>query len=110
MVTRKIHVVVGLAPFTDPDAIDRLIRSRASLRADPVNVTASLCHHCFPDPSLKWHMATDHGTCVRRKDFQGLLDAESATRRPETLVLSPLTVINRVQAHIHITANPRAHL
>ena len=53
MVTRKIHVVAGLAPFTDPDPIDRLISSRASLRTDPVNVTASLCHHCFPDPSPK---------------------------------------------------------
>lgn len=36
-------------------------------------------------------MATDHGTCVLKKDFQGLLDAGSATRRPETLLLSPLT-------------------
>ena len=53
MVTKKIHVVVGLAPFTDPDPIDRLISSRASLSTDPVNVTASLCHHCFPDPSPK---------------------------------------------------------
>ena len=32
--------MVGLAPFTDPDTIDRLSRSQVSLRTDPVNVTA----------------------------------------------------------------------
>ena len=38
--TGKIHVMVGLALFTDPDTIDRLTRSQVSLRTDPVNVTA----------------------------------------------------------------------
>lgn len=61
-------------------------------------------------PQSDRYMATDHGMCVLRKDFPGLLDAGSATRRPETLLLTPMTVINRVLAQFHVTANPGAHL
>ena len=61
-------------------------------------------------PQSDRYMVTDHGTCVLRKDFPGLLDAESATRRPGTLLLTPVTVINRVLAQFCVTANPGADL